>query len=1273
MKPTAQAIDRTPRATLWLGLVLLSMILAGGLPGLPGLPSAVSPHGSPTHFVGTVPASPHHSSASRAAMAVHSQATPVCQDPNIGVDLYSNIVGVNGLDFWPLFPIGGGYPCPLTSQDPNAPTPFNDEQHATFSSSVLGSGDRFTVPIRLPGNSTTSEASYLHDFYVGMVVRGNASSVDGQSYLQVVFTPTVATNGGNDYSVTVSVWGLFDSGTCKTGNRPMGLNLTWNNLNACETDLIGNGIGYALNGPIPGGSYLHVTLNGAGSGGVAVFVNDTAQPKYSSSFTLSPSVATNQTTFTPYYNASCADLCYLNWSMPFGNGFGVDLGAGSFDTTEQSTTDPVWIGSPEYFNASGYAGDFSTLSLESASGGCAGATGTIPCPAIGSNWGYPYFQFNGTQLLFGSSFNYNWTTRDFGGVLGEFSTQGQPTDFDPLSMDEPRNSSQVGYIPSGSALTVSVRVQDLGSVGPVNLSYALPDGTLGLASMARVSGNRSIGVYNATIPTNGGDGTIVYSIKARSLAGTTERLPANNRISFTVVRGPIPSFTITFATVPSSCGSIEFNGLHYATFQSVTLPANVYSVLPFPCYPYVFSFWSASGIPIGPLLRSAASISVNLTANATLTAHWRYIRPFDTIGLAIDTNRCGSISLNRTVYSSNTTIRILDGLTYPLSYSQCPLNVFSGWVPSDPINLTILGGSPNSFFTPHGNGTIELTYLPTASNPVPVVFETKPAKCGGILFRGAGYVNGTSLSIASGVQYPVVADPCAGWGLDHWNATAGLTLSGGFLSALAPGILTATYYEETIVTIETYPPGCGYITINDVPYYNGSQIIVSNGSTFIIHAFPCAGYYFSGWYSTGGVFVSGDSMTIYGSGIIEAVFQHGAQTDFVAFITNPAGCGKISFNGVPYQGSQYIQVPPKTVATLVGQPCVGYGFVSWLVGGPGISISGNVATVNGSGSITANFHPLSDLTVYTNPSTCGAVTISGTPYLSGSIVALPAPDVFAVSAQPCAHYQLAYWTSTSGAAVSQPNGTLTLSSTAIVTAVFLPAVYDLLIGVTPPSCGGVLVTSGPAHNTYTNNTTVATPFGSYSITAKPCTGFHLLRWMVTGGVSVVSNSSNSTVLSIGASGNLTAIYEPVPPVVRLAVPTPIAVGSTVTLTADIVLPVPPYTYTYDWTFGDGSNATTHDGFVTHEYARPGTYLVHVSVLDPYHRTADANSTIAVQSAGSTTFSTIGVSGYVAIAAAVIAVVGAIALGRRRPGPPAGSEGGTPAPKPSSPPSDTPPP
>ena len=147
---------RSPRGR-WAGALLLVLLMGlGGVPLLAGPSAANAPSGFPTTPIGFAPGpSPGSHPDAHPLLTPRGQSTAVCQDPNTGDDIYGPTTGVNSLSFWPIYPYGGGYPCLLTSQDPNAPGTFNDELHATFSSSVAGSATRWSVPIRLPGNPPT--------------------------------------------------------------------------------------------------------------------------------------------------------------------------------------------------------------------------------------------------------------------------------------------------------------------------------------------------------------------------------------------------------------------------------------------------------------------------------------------------------------------------------------------------------------------------------------------------------------------------------------------------------------------------------------------------------------------------------------------------------------------------------------------------------------------------------------------------------------------------------------------------------------------------------------------------------------------------------------------------------------------------------------------------------------------------------------------------------------------------------------------------------------
>ncbi|MCI4347207.1 MAG: PKD domain-containing protein [Thermoplasmata archaeon] len=1170
-------------------------------------------------------------------LAPHPSATPLCQDATTDDDAYNPILGtasggsavVNLFPFWPN-PYQQS-PCAVTAQDPMIGGTYNDEAHITFSSPADGSGSHWTVPLRLPNPSLLSQVSFLNDFYVGQVVSGDTNSTYNESYFQVIFSPATATNGSVVYDVTLSVFSLYTSstGAAATGScasAATGLGFTWNNNYACEQEVLGAGKGLALTGPLPAGQKLNVTISGtprSTSAGLTVYVNDSSQPKYSKSYTLTKSSGTGGITFSPAYSSSCTDVCYLNWSMPFGNGFGSDINYNTELISNQQEVNPVWIGSPEYLTASGYTGDFTYITFESASGGCSGQSHTLPCGNLPGGYAWPYYQFNGTVLNFGSSNNYNWTTQDFGGAFYEWSGLGTPNDVVPLWLDTERNNTPVGYIASGGIVTVSVRAQALGAVSAVNVSFTLPDGSGGTIPMIRSSGNSSTGIYVASLPSTGGDGTITYKLTATDRAGQVLKLPALG--SDRVTRGPIPRFTVTFQMLPNppGCGTINFNGIGYGIHNTVTLPAAQYTAVAHPCYPYVFQRWSAFGIKLNATTTHSLTTIVNLTGNATLQGIWLYIRPHDTVTFQIATNNCGAILFNRTTIAVNTTVHPLDGLSYPLSFSNCALNYFSGWVIAIPENLTVLGGVPATILTLHGNGTIVLTFLPQTPQTIPIVFDTIPRTCGGILFRGAGYVNATTVDVHVGTSYPINADPCGNWGLINFTATPGITLASATLTASAPGTVTVRYFAETIATFETYPSGCGYVVFDGTSYYDNQTLIVGIGSTHTAFGVPCAGYSFTGFHCTGGMFCTGNAVYAASSGIVQAVFNPGVFKNFVAFITSPANCGTIEFNGQNYTGGGFTRVLPNATVPIHAWPCtspVPSGFVGWSTGGAGIAINNpssnaNTAWVNGSGSITANFQPLEPLSISTIPSTCGSVIIAGVGYTSGQTANIAAPNSYPISAAPCAHYTFGFWVSSTGAAVA--NGTLYLYSRALLTAIFRPAVYQVVLDVYPRTCGGAQLTYAGTTNVYTNNTTLALSFGNYPVGISPCSGFHLDHWVVTGNVTVLSAFSDTTTLVVNGSGSLTGVYFPAKPVVSLAAPSSVYTGFTVSLSVHIGTLVAPYTYSYDWSYGDGAKETTTYNFTTHNYPVAGQYVVRVTIHDPYHREANATATISVvaQSAG----------------------------------------------------------
>jgi len=1127
-------------------------------------------------------------------------------------------------------------PSPIPTYQTPCNLVLEDELHASLMSNQPYSGERFTIPIQLGADTAlgAQDAAY-YQFALGLVVNGNPDSAWGQSWAEVAFTPS-----GGTWEEDVAVISLVNDtvfGGSTSESTPQCPNvgtesnyLSWNNTYFCLMNEV-----YAsttLASGIAGGSSLTVTFAGVkgGSAGLHLWVNDSTSSGLSTSYVFDATTTGNHT-YEPAYNSSCLDLCLLHWAYPLG--VGALIFPISYEESVVRGPEPNLIGIPQYWVASthGYTGDYYYVSPESSSGVCNtnAAPGTLaPCNNWLVNGGtgyYPYFTFNGSALNFGA--NYTWTTVNFGGATSELYANGAQRDLIPFFFTATSNSSLAGFSPPSVAITVDSTVQDLGTATSVTLSYQLNGGTFTNVAMSLTTGTTTNGNWEATIPSSLGNGLVSYYLTAVNHAGATITTPYSG--TFHIRRGPLPTFHEVVTTNLLSCGQITFNGTTYPSGSTVSTLPGFFAIFGVGCYPWNFTQWKhTGGVAITPGDQRTAQATIY--DNGTINATWTYVRPLDTITIATSPSTCGSVTIASNTTTNGGTLQAWDGLSSSLTETGCAGELFGGWTFTGAF--TILGPT----LVPAGNGTLTANFV-SSSTAVAVDFVTNPASCGGVLFRGAGYTNGETLSLAPG-SYDIAPDPCAHYGFLNWTLSGGLSIASGTLTVSSAGIVTENNYRLTEVTFVLNPASCGYVIWDGTVHHNGDVVVVSPDSTHSVYAVNNTGCYVIAISGDSGVHVSGNVAIVNASGNISVSYGIGTPTQVIAFLTDPPTCGSIDFNNRPFYNSNFTTVAQGLQVTISATPCAGYGFVSWLTYGS-ITIIGSTAYLNSSGAIEAVFKPLVQVFFETLPIWCGSITLAGSTYLNSQYAQVPESAAYPISATPCAGYHLVGWTNTTGLAVS--GGSVYVIAGGFLTAIFSQIVYNVTLLLSPPGCGSIRFNgSAPAGN----GTRYQLIGGDYPLTALPCSGDHLVNWTVTGGLTL----DNGT-LHVAGDGTVTAVFEPTPPVVTLTVPTSTLAGADIEFVATVAVLLPPFNYTYQWTFGDGGTATTLANFTIHSYGATGTYVASVKVIDPLGRSATANGTVQVLTGTAT--NRIALSGFaidvLAGGALALLAVAVIVLLRRR--------------------------
>ena len=359
--------------------------------------------------------------------------------------------------------------------------------------------------------------------------------------------------------------------------------------------------------------------------------------------------------------------------------------------------------------------------------------------------------------------------------------------------------------------------------------------------------------------------------------------------------------------------------------------------------------------------------------------------------LLVGTVRVGSLPVWATYDHAN-------GFVYVINQQSNSVSVING---TRVVDNVAVGMYPSSAAYDSTDGYVYVSNEGSASVrvlwvlPIPefvVSFATLPSTCGSIALDGATHSNGGSADLPAGT-YSVSATACLYYELQSLVAAGSVTILGSSANVSGAGTVTATFaHASYTANFTTSPTACGLITFNGSVYPDGAPMEVLGG-IFAASATACAGFSLQDLYGTGSVTVNAGRANVSGPGGSVTTFT---QTRYpVSFVTDPADCGSITFNGTHHANGTSVQVLEGSYA-VSANACAGYALQS-LFGTGSVGVDSALANVSGPGAIVANI-VLSAYAVSftTTPETCGSIRFNGTTFTNGQIAAVAAVVVVAL-------------------------------------------------------------------------------------------------------------------------------------------------------------------------------------------------------------------------------------------------------------------------------------
>ena len=648
-------------------------------------------------------------------------------------------------------------------------------------------------------------------------------------------------------------------------------------------------------------------------------------------------------------------------------------------------------------------------------------------------------------------------------------------------------------------------------------------------SVTNGSGNGT-GSFNWSAAANTGiarTGTVTVSGTGGSATFTVNQAAATYTISGQVTLGGSALSGVTMTLSGSASGSTTTNGSGNYSFSENA--GGSYTITP-----------SLTGYGFTPASQSvnnlsAATPNINFNANnVTVTTN--------PAGLSVILDGGAPTPAPASVYwapGSNThTVSVVSPQAGP-SGSQY---AWASW--SDTGAQTHAVTVPNS-------GTLTLTA--TFNTQYPLSTVVSPSGAGTITPNPASatgyYTSGTSVQLT--------AAPATGFTFAGWSGDLSGTTNPQPVVMNAARSVTATFNAPAPVTVTTVPSGLS-VVVDNTTYPTSPQSFTWTSGTQHTISVPSpqgsggVSNVFANW-SDGGA----QSHTVTapaGAIVYTATFttQYQLTTTAAPALGGSIAASPTSANGM-YAGGTSVQLTATAAA--------GYVFTGWSGDLTGTTNPQSI-TMNAVHSVTANFTPLTAVTVTTSPAGL-AIVVDGN--------ALTAPQVFqwapgsnhtlnVTSPQQGTGTQSTFSTwSDSGA---QNHSIVTPASAITYTANFSQQ-YLLTVAATPSSGGSVAASPTSANGYYASGTSV-------ELTANPSPNYQFASWS-----GDLSGTSNSQSITMNAPHSVMANFAQPVPIVVTTLPTGLSVsvdGNAVTAPQ-----------TFQWFPGSNHtiNATSPQGTTSH--------------------------------------------------------------------------------------------